>query len=72
MSQTSIQFSDASDASSDALAKYVASVRKLNSHFDRIRVGENEIANSLSRAAAALRSIAAARIQNPSRQGNSG
>lgn len=55
-----------SEARSDALGRYVASVRKLNSQLHRIRDGESEIAGNLRRAAAALRSIAAARAQRQS------
>lgn len=49
--------------SNDALDQYVVSVRKLNLQFQRIQHIENETAGSLSRAAAALRSIASSRVQ---------
>lgn len=45
---------------SDVLGRYVASVNTLHTKIHRIKEGEIEIANSLSRAAAALRSIASA------------
>lgn len=50
----------------DALGRYVASVEKLHTQIHRIQVGEIEIAGSLSRAAAALRSIASVRMQRQS------
>lgn len=68
MSPAQIKFSS---TSGDALDRYVVSVRQLNSQIHRIRMGENEIADRLSRAAAALRSMAAARVPRPSGRGES-
>lgn len=50
-------------ATCDALDQYIVSVRKLNAQIDRIAAGKAEIAGSLSRAAAALRSIAGSRAE---------
>ncbi len=47
------------DVLADPLDQYVASIHTMNRHIDRIVAAKNDVAGSLSRAAAALRSIAA-------------
>jgi|APLak6261666328_1056055.scaffolds.fasta_scaffold20967_2 hypothetical protein len=49
------------ESSDDLLCQYVSSARKLNQQMHRILVNKNEIAASLGRAAAALRSIPVAK-----------
>ena len=54
------------DLLADPLDQYVASIHTMNRHIDRIVAAKNDVAGSLSRAAAAaLRSIAAVQVRRP-------
>ena len=54
------------DLLADPLDQYVASIHTMNRHIDRIVAAKNDVAGSLSRAAAAaLRSIAAEQVRRP-------
>ncbi|WP_374277596.1 hypothetical protein [Azonexus sp.] len=52
------------DLLADPLDQYVASIHTMNRHIDRIVAAKNDVAGSLSRAAA-LRSIAAVQVRRP-------